>query len=318
MTTPDLQSATEFLQQPAIVIGILIALIGAVFLSLGAQFQHRGVTKVEARHGNGTSGLSGKQLLLLFGRPSWVMGTIMLGLAIVLQLTALGFAPLIVVQPIGIVALIITTVLNARVSRVHLSRATVRSVVLCVAGVATFVVTAAIVAVEPRLQVGQLLAVVIILFAVLGVLIAVFVIFRRRLTAIFYISGAGILYGFVATSAKVVINRVIAGSVDLLSLLAVVALLGAMGLGMYFVQTAYSIGAPDLVIAGLTVVDPMVAVVLAIVVLGEANQAASRAPWAIPVWIVAGIVAVFGVVQLARHPSETPRSVVDAAPRRVQ
>lgn len=299
MQTPDLSSAKELLNSIPQV-GIIIALVGAVFLSLGAQFQHRGVTKVEARHGTGT-GLSGKQVLLLFGRPSWVTGTVMLGLAVVFQLGALLFAPLIVVQPIGIVALIITTVLNARVSHLKLSRKAVRSVVLCVAGVATFVVTAAIVAVEPRLSVGQLIAVVIILFIVLGLLIAAFLVFRRRLTAIFYISAAGILYGFVATSAKVVINRVLAGSVDLLSLLAIVALLGAMALGMYFVQTAYSIGSPDLVIAGLTVVDPMVAVVLAILVLGEANQVAATSPWAIPVWIVAGAVAVVGVIQLARY-----------------
>ena len=40
-------------------IGIAIALVGAVFLSLGAQFQHRGVELVEERHGSGNkAGLS--------------------------------------------------------------------------------------------------------------------------------------------------------------------------------------------------------------------------------------------------------------------
>ena len=106
--TPDLGDAQEALSSiPGV--GIIIALIGAVFLSLGAQFQHRGVNKVEERHGSGEkAGLGGKQLLLLLTRPSWVAGTLMLGLAILFQLTSLGFAPLIVVQPIGIVALIIT------------------------------------------------------------------------------------------------------------------------------------------------------------------------------------------------------------------
>ena len=43
-------------------IGILIALVGAVFLSLGAQFQHRGVELVEAKHGSGAkAGLSIRQ-----------------------------------------------------------------------------------------------------------------------------------------------------------------------------------------------------------------------------------------------------------------
>ncbi|HEY8588354.1 MAG TPA: multidrug DMT transporter permease, partial [Naasia sp.] len=50
-------------------IGIPIALIAAVFLSLGAQFQHGGVAKVEARHAelNGlresTPGLTMSQLM---------------------------------------------------------------------------------------------------------------------------------------------------------------------------------------------------------------------------------------------------------------
>jgi len=33
-------------------IGIPIALLGAVFLSIGAQLQHRGVSKVEGSHGD--------------------------------------------------------------------------------------------------------------------------------------------------------------------------------------------------------------------------------------------------------------------------
>jgi len=316
--TPDLGDAQEALSSiPGV--GIIIALIGAVFLSLGAQFQHRGVNKVEERHGTGErTGLGGRQLLLLLTRPSWVAGTLMLGLAIVFQLTSLGFAPLIVVQPIGIVALIITSVVNARVSHVSLGKETIRAIVLCVAGVGAFVVTAAIVAVEPKIDVTQLLIVVIVLLVVLAALGVAFGLFRKRLTAIFYICGAGILYGFVATSAKVVINRVLSERLDLLSLLAVVGLLGAMGLGAYFVQTAYSKGSPDLVIAGLTVVDPMVAVILAIAVLGEAKNVLQAAPWAIPVWIAAGAVAIFGVFQLARHHPQTEQNVTDVAPERLR
>ncbi|MEO8528581.1 MAG: multidrug DMT transporter permease, partial [Pseudolysinimonas sp.] len=83
-------------------IGIVIALFGAIFLSLGAQFQHRGVEVVEQRHGTGAkAGLNVRQMLRLLARPSWLIGTVMLGLAILFQLTSLGFAPLIVVQPIG-------------------------------------------------------------------------------------------------------------------------------------------------------------------------------------------------------------------------
>src|SRR5665213_3190322 len=92
--------------QPKAFIGIPIALIGACFLSIGAQLQHHGVAKVEASTQQAESGLSLNQLGRLLGRPSWVIGTLMLGLAIVFQLVSLTLAPLIVVQPLGAVALV--------------------------------------------------------------------------------------------------------------------------------------------------------------------------------------------------------------------
>jgi len=284
-------------------IGIVIALVGAVFLSVGTQLQHRGVSKVEASHGSGQkAGLNLGQLVRLLLRPSWLFGSIMLGLAILFQLTSLGFAPLIVVQPLGVAGLVITSVLNSRISKVKLDRPTIRAISLCVIGVGAFVVTAAIAAVETKIDETQLLTVVIILAIVVAILATVFALFRQKLPAIFYIIAAGVLYGFVATLAKVVITRIRTGDFEWLSILAIAALIGAAALGAYFVQTAYSVGSPDLVVAGLTVVDPMVAVAIAIVVLGEAKQVGLPI---IVLWIVAGAVAVFGVFQLAKHHPQT-------------
>ena len=132
-----------------------------------------------------------------------------------------------------------------------------------------------------------------------------YAIFRARMTPITYIIGAGILYGFVATMAKTVINRLIAGQFDWLTLLCGVGLaLAGLG-GFYLVQTAYSVGPPDLVIAGLTVVDPIVAVGIGVLVLGEAQNAPL---WALPAFVVSGAIAVFGVFQLARyHPEVVAR-----------
>lgn len=294
------------------VLGILIALVGAVFLSLGAQFQHRGVEVVEERHGSGArAGLSVGQLTRLLARPSWVIGSVMLGLAILLQLTSLTFAPLIVVQPIGAVALVITAIVNARVSKHRLERGAIRAIVFCVGGVAIFVTVAAFVAREQVVTETQLGIILGVLGGVIVLLALAFVYFRKRAGALFYIIGAGILYGFVATLAKVVINRVanlfagiVGGDFEWLTIGCLVAMLAAMALGAYFVQTAYSLGAPDLVIAGLTVVDPLIAVAIGIIVLGEA---ATAPIWAIPVWLVAGAIAVYGVFQLAKHHPQTHR-----------
>ncbi|WP_309712923.1 DMT family transporter [Pseudolysinimonas sp.] len=294
------------------VVGILIALVGAVFLSLGAQFQHRGVEVVEERHGSGNkAGLSVGQLLRLLARPSWVIGTVLLGLAILFQLTSLGFAPLIVVQPIGAVALVITAIVNARVTKTKIEGPVLRAIALCVGGIALFVTVATFVAEEQVIGETQLVIVLSILGGVILMLALTFAFARKRAGALFYIVAAGVLYGFVATLAKVVINRVgnlmagiVGGEFEWLTIACVVALLIAAALGAYFVQTAYSLGSPDLVIAGLTVVDPLLAVAIGIAVLGEAAHAPL---WVIPVWALAASVAVYGVYQLAKHHPQTHR-----------
>lgn len=288
-------------------LGIPIALVGAVFLAIGAQLQHRGVGKVgHSTERSASGGLSVPQLLLLLRRPSWVTGTLMLGLAVVFQLTSLYFAPLIVVQPLGAIALIITAIVNARVSRVKLGSAGIRSIVLCVVGVGLFVTIATFTARWKKITQAELI-IVLVLLVVITVAFAVFFAYlRKRFKAIIYIVGAGVLYGFVATLAKVVIDRIktlfIGGSdtggFEWLTLLCVVALLAAAALGGYFVQTAYSSGPPDLVIAGLTVIDPLVAVTIGIVVLQEAADAPF---YAIIAFIVSGALAVTGVLQLSKH-----------------
>lgn len=79
---------------PAQSLGIPVALVGSVFLAVGAELQQHGVTKVgDSTVSPKRSGLSWEQLVGLARRPSWLAGTLMLGLAIVLQLFSLYLAP---------------------------------------------------------------------------------------------------------------------------------------------------------------------------------------------------------------------------------
>jgi hypothetical protein len=301
---PELSDLTEQITlTPYQSIGIPIALVGAVFLSLGAQLQHQGVTRVEVSHGDGEkAGLSIRQLMHLMARPSWVIGTLLLGLAIVFQLTSLGFAPLIVVQPLGVVALVITAILNARISKIKLDRHAIRAIAMCVSGVGIFVAIAAVYAIEREITEVQLLIVLGILGVVLAAFALAFAFARQVVGAMFYIIGAGVLFGFVATLAKVVINRILNNNFEGLTVVAIVALLASAALGSYFVQTAYSVGSPDLVIAGLTVVDPLVAVLIGVIVLGEASLIP---PAFMIAAVIAGVVAILGVLQLAKHHPQT-------------
>jgi drug/metabolite transporter (DMT)-like permease len=143
------------------------------------------------------------------------------------------------------------------------------------------------------------------------VLSVLYAVFRKHASALYYIIGTGLLYGFVATLAKVVLTRIMQNDMDVLSWVCLIALLGAAVVGGFFVQNAYSSGPPDLVIAGLTVIDPLVAVAVGILVLDEAAQA----QWYdMAAYGLAGLIAVVGVFLLARFHPQT-NSDIDKAIR---
>ncbi len=306
---PDLQDIADSLTlSSSAAIGIPLALTAAVLLAVGTQFQNRGVVQVDAAsERSAKTGLSLGQLKSLLARPSWVIGSLLLGVGMVVQLSSLAYAPLIVVQPLGAVALVITAILNARLSKVPLDRVSIRAIVVCVIGVGAFVTIAAFVAESHPITETQLVTVLLILSVVLAIFITLFFVMRKRTPRpIFYVIAAGTLFGFVVTLAKVVIDRVrtiLAGTfsfgpADILTVLCLVGLGAAALLGMYFVQTAHSSNPPDLVVAGLTVIDPLVAVSIGIIVLGEA---AGAPLWAIFAFAAAAAAAIWGVLSLARH-----------------
>lgn len=281
---------------------IPVALVGAVFLSLGAQYQSRGVQRVEARLGRQSKGLSVRHVVGLLTSGWWVLGTLMLGLAVVLQLISITNAPLIVVQPLGAVALVITTWFSSRSTGVPLGQQARRAVWTCIVGVGIFVAIAAVVGRESAISRQQLVTILVVLAVVLVVVLVSFRFAAKCASALYYIVGAGVLYGFVATLAKVVLNRFLSGTFDWLTAIAVVGVIGAAALGGYFVQNAYSSGSADLVIAGLTVIDPIVAVGIGVIVLGEA----AGAPWiAVLGFLVAAVIAITGVFLLAKHHPQT-------------
>lgn len=288
-------------------VGIPVAIVAAALLALGAQLQNQGATRVEEDDENRRSWL--QTLLALLATPRWLGGSTILGIAVALQLVSLLFAPIAVVQPIGALSLVITVLLDTRMNRARIPRRAITSIVLCLVGVTAFVVTASLTTTSGSpdpVQTGVVLAVLGLVLLVVG---ALMVALRRRPSALRTALAAGALFGFVATLAKLVIGRVShvvsSGSgfsaADWLTLLCVVALLLAGAVGLALVQAAYAAGSPDLVVAALTVIDPLVAVSIGVGVLGEA----ARAPgWAFVVFAVAEVVAVVGVFRLARHQPE--------------
>ncbi|QIM18516.1 multidrug DMT transporter permease [Leucobacter coleopterorum] len=292
-------------------LGIPLALVGAVLLAFGAQYQSRGLNKVERIVGQSAgAGLSFNHIVSLLKRPSWVIGTSFLGLAVVFQIASLSLSPIIIVQPIGVVGLVITSILNSRISGVKLDKRVKSSIGLAVAGIVIFVTIAAFTTSDSKVTDTKLIVILITFGCVLVAALVLFLLFRHAGIALIYIVGAGVLYGFVATFAKVVLGRLQQGEFEWLTWTCVAALIVGALLGMVFVQNAYSSGPPDLVVAGLTVIDPIVAVLIGIIVLGEA---AGAPLWAVIGFIVSGALAVTGVLGLAKYHPQSGASALEEA-----
>jgi hypothetical protein len=153
-------------------VAIACALASAVFLAFGAQRQGSAVSA-----DTGGLELRSSQLVRLLRNPRWLLGLFLLGVGMALNVTALTLAPLTVVQPIGSIALVITTVVNSRDQGLRMNRVTIVSIVACVLGSALFVSLAVGVTRDPgevqpaqELVIVLILAVVVVFFGTLNVL----------------------------------------------------------------------------------------------------------------------------------------------------
>lgn len=276
---------------------VLLALAAAACLALGTQTQSAAIT------GHTQEAIRPSTLRVMVRSPRWLLGLGLLGLGTALNVGALTLATVTVVQPLGVIALVITTLLHAKHRHLRINKRTWGAIGLCTAGGAAFVL-AAVAGTDPTalarpaaepLLVGMLCGLVV-LFGVMELFL------RHRRISMFYVLAAGVLYGFVAVLVRLTMTRTLALGLGSIHWFTVAMIVVAAVLGGWMVQSAYSCGPPDLVIAGLTVIDPMIGVILGMSVLGEAGTRLTPSLGA--VMGLAGLVAIVGVVLLSRHHPE--------------
>ncbi|MCZ2402514.1 hypothetical protein IV498_04790 [Paenarthrobacter sp. Z7-10] len=279
-------------------LAVACAVAGAFFLAFGAQRQGSAV-----QANTGGLALGGNGFLRLLRNPRWVLGLLFLGAGMALNVVALTLGTLTVIQPIGAIALVITTVVNSKDQGIRLNRGTVVAISTCVSGSGLFVLLAVNVVKEnTAVTVQEELTIVLLLAIVVAVFGTCLVLWKHRLKAFFYILGAGVLFGFVAVLTRIISKQLFdPNGLFLLNLqwYSILAIAVAGGLGSWFVQSAYASGPPDLVIAGLTVIDPMVGIAIGITILGELRP---DVPAVIAIAMAgAALLAIVGVVTLSRH-----------------
>ena len=282
------------------VVAIAFAALAAVALAYGALYQHEAVAGQDDSH----NGLSWAHFTELLGNRRWLLGLAIMGLGTAGNLVALALAPVMVVQPIGAVSLIVSVLLGIRHRGLKVNRRLVQAVIWCTAGVTVFVALSATAA-RTEVHLGaDALPLFWITAIVVGLGMIIMLAFRH-LPQLILIITAGLLFACVATNAHLVSVQFLRAGLDQVTLINVAVLLAAVGLGTWFVQNSYAAGPPEMVIAGLTVIDPIGAVILGTIVLGEV---AAAPVWLIIVITITGLVACAGVVVLSRyHPDVKDR-----------
>lgn len=283
-------------------LAIILQVIGSFCFALAANQQHHTIDQDLA--GNpGKDRMRAHALWRTVRRPRWLFGLGLMGISFAMQITALVFAPVSVVQPVGLLAFPWSVLIQHRAARLRVPGSVRAWVGTTVAVTIAFTVLASVFArghltVEPMrvfLGAGAVYATAAI-FSVLGS--RGFMSWR----SLFWGSGGAMFYGLEAALVKALLE--FARDAPWLpspSFWAIVAVLivGSIAAG-WMVQQGYATGQADTVVASMTVTSPVIAVLYGVLILGEG----SGFTWWVGATMVAlGIIALIGVVAIThlRH-----------------
>lgn len=287
---------------------ILLAVVAAACFAVAASLQHGAIDDVS--DDGGRLGLAAFRALLR--RPGWLIGLATAGAGSGLHAVALVLSPLAVVQPIGVLAVPIAVLLTVRRTGESPGRGVMLGVALCVVGVAAFVVIAANSTSSTRVPDFATLIAGGISLALVLLLVTVALLRTGWIRCVAWVTAGAVAFGLVSALVRALSQQVTTGLVGVtdprfLGTAAGIAV--ALVVGGWFVQQGFATGAPEVVIACLTVVDPIVAVLLGIVLLGEgpATDGLSAV-----VLVLCALAAAAGVVSLARYHPDARRARADA------
>lgn len=271
-------------------VGLAVALGGALLLAGGSELQSRAVYVADGRWSR------------FIRNPFWLLGLLLLGVAVSTNFIALALAPISAVQSMSIVGLAASTTYGAITGRIRVTPQVKLSVVACLVGILGFIVVIA----SHRTDVAhhdleRLLPIVMaiqIIVAAAGVVIAC--VSRRTTDKTTHMAGlimAAVEFGTITATFKVLVGLVLAHGlgevlsrpVTILALL-FVAIGGAIA-GTQF-QLAHRVLPAPTVVAGLTITETLTAAAIGTLLLQES----ALTPEAGLLVLLFGGIAIGGVV----------------------
>ncbi|HEV3361253.1 MAG TPA: glycosyltransferase [Pseudonocardiaceae bacterium] len=279
-----------------IALGIALSCIAACCYGLAASLQNGAVQAVSASTSEEGKRLGWRQLRRVVVDRTWLLGMVATGGGALFHVLALSMAPLVVVQPVGVLAIGITVLLGVAAGRERLTASTLFASLASTIGVGLFVVLAAGSASQGtqrhgvELRIAAITAVIVLLLGWTGLRA------KGWLRAPALAAAAGVCFGLVSVLARVVSEHLRSADIGGIGLGWVVGIPIAIGLGAWFVQQAHASGRPDTVVACQSVVDPLVGVLVGALCFGEAGHVG---PAVIIGELACAVLAVIGIVALA-------------------
>jgi hypothetical protein len=274
----------------ASLVGVALALAAAVLFALGTVAQQEVAVADATEHDR-------LGLLRLLRSRTWLLGQGATLLAAGLQVLALAFAPVTLVQPLLALGLVLALGLRLARERRSPVRTELVGAVLTAGGLGAFLLAARPVpGQDVRPGTGLTGAAVLVAVVVVG---AAALLRTGRVGAVVGGSAAGVALGLAAVLTSAALAGLRADGASTLLTTAPWAAAGVAVLAEVACQQAFSRGALAWSLPALTVLDPLAAVPAAHLLLGE-----RLVPALTHVWLPAAAVAVAGVVLLAARPGE--------------
>jgi len=244
-------------QHPAVAIGV--ALTSAGCYAVAAVLQQREASRHESDGEVGGLALFGR----LVRRPRWWLAVSATVVGALLHLVALRFGPLTLVQPLGVSALVLALPLGAWLVGRTVTRGEWAAAGAVALGLLAVLSLAPHHARPPLVSDGALAIAVGSCAVLVGLMVVASSWLNRRAGSVLRAAASAILFGLASAMARLIV----AGSGPLLLAGATCAV--AAVTGMVLIQMAYRDGGLGAPLATCTLVDPLAASVLGIVLLGE-------------------------------------------------
>ncbi|GAA4880623.1 DMT family transporter [Saccharopolyspora cebuensis] len=276
-------------------IAVPAAVLGAASFGLASAIQHR-VTKQVPR----VNALNPRLLWQLVRKPIWVLsiGTVVVGLS--LQVIALAFGPLVLVQPLLVTSVLFGASFAAWMAHRKLDVVLLLGGLACIGGLSAFLVLARPSGEgtgftgDPVAPLASVLALLVIAALLLGRFSA------GEIGVVAWALATGVLYGITAGLIKVVAGEARAGGIAAPFQhwsLYLVCLIGPIG--FLLSQQTFQRGlviSPALAV--ITTVDPLVSAAIGVSWLGERIE---TTPGVVLGEVLAAVVLVGGIVVLSRR-----------------